>query len=224
MAFFSRNGSRKQADSNRKRRHSLNAWLLYLGIASMGLSGVTFSKYSTTITGTITVQVAQSFSTVFLDGDDNVLGESLVYEGQYVTEVPECPEREVTDSVPLVGQLSVLALDDNSDADIYRVFLGWTLDGETLVDPTEIEVYEDLKFVAVYEYTQELAPEAASPSEAEKVEAGTVPGGGQGGGSGAGGSEAGLENAGQADGNADGGKDPTLDGTPGDPTENNGPI
>ena len=56
MAFFSKNGSGKQADSNRKRRHSLNAWLLYFGIASMGLTGVTFSKYSTTITGTITVQ------------------------------------------------------------------------------------------------------------------------------------------------------------------------
>ena len=66
MAFFSKNGSGKQADSNRKRRHSLNAWLLYFGIASMGLTGVTFSKYSTTITGTITVQVAQAFTVTFL--------------------------------------------------------------------------------------------------------------------------------------------------------------
>ncbi len=67
MAFFSRNGSEKPADSSRKRRHSLNAWLLYFGIASMGLTGVTFSKYSTTITGTITVQVAQSFTVTYLD-------------------------------------------------------------------------------------------------------------------------------------------------------------
>lgn len=164
MAFFSRNSSEKPADSNGKRRHSLNAWLLYFGIASMGLTGVTFSKYSTTITGTITVQVAQSFALTYLDDNGVELGESVVYEGQCATEVPEIPEHEVTDSVPLVGTFSLLSLDDDSDAEIHRVFLGWTLDGESLVDPTEIVVDQDLVFVAVYEYTQEPAPEAASPS------------------------------------------------------------
>ena len=142
MAFFSRNSSEKPADSNGKRRHSFNAWLLYFGIASMGLTGVTFSKYSTTITGTITVQVAQAFTVTFLDDNmKDVLGESHVYEGQHITEVPERPEQELVDSVPMFGQFAVLSLDDDHDSGIYyRKFLGWILDEEVIKDPTEIVV------------------------------------------------------------------------------------
>ena len=197
MAFFSKNGSGKQADSNRKRRHSLNAWLLYFGIASMGLTGVTFSKYSTTITGTITVQVAQAFTVTFLgyekdETEKKVLLEGLVYEGQYITEVPEMPDREVVDSLPLLDQFAVFSLEDSTEAVIYyRDFLGWNLDGEPIDDPTKIVVDRNLEFEAVYSYTQEPADEvpvltAASPSEAENVEAEIVAGGGQAGGGGAG--------------------------------------
>ena len=74
---------KKTSHQPHKVRLPLTLWLFYLGILSMSLTGVTFSKYSTIIHGTISVQVADSYNVTFLDEDGiTELASSRVFEGQ----------------------------------------------------------------------------------------------------------------------------------------------
>lgn len=158
-------------------------WLFYLGVLSMSLTGLTFSRYSTVIRGTISVKVADAYQAKFLDDNGEELASRRVYDGQRLAEeeVPEGNDCVETGG----GGIAVLALPDRSEEDggrdiiITKRFLGWSLDGETVIDPTEIIVNGDLRFYAVYDITEEwvrkATPSNATPSNATPSET-TSPG------------------------------------------------
>lgn len=160
-------------------------WLFYLGVLSMSLTGLTFSRYSTVIRGTISVKVADSYQAKFLDDHGEELASCRVYDGQRLAEedVPEGNDCIETGD----GSVALLALTDYSEEDsgqeilITKRFLGWSLDGETVIDPTEIIVNGNLSFYAVYDITTErvrkATPSNATPSNATPPSAGaSLPG------------------------------------------------
>lgn len=159
----------KSQQQPQKKRLPLTLWLFYMGILCMSLTGVTFSKYSTVVHGTISVQVAASYRATFLDADgETEVASTRVYEGQQLSDVPN------------LNVCEAMLYDDNSMASsdyifsdedtVYRVFLGWSLDGETVIDPTEITIDQDITFIAVYEILPDPV-ELASPSNATPSDA-----------------------------------------------------
>lgn len=107
---------------------------------------------------------------------------------QYVTEVPEC--RNASDGFRAPGRTAFRAGAGRQFGCGYTGYLtgvdfGWG-------DPrgsTEIEVYGFEVCCSLRSTPKNWLPRPPSPSEAERMEAGTVPGGGRGGGSSAGGPE-----------------------------------
>lgn len=157
-----------------KKRLPLTLWLFYMGILCMSLTGVTFSKYSTVVHGTISVQVAAANTATFLDADGvTEVARFRVYEGQQLTEVPDLNvcEAMLYDEGSMTSSDYIFSDEDT----VYRVFLGWSLDGETVIDPMEIEIDQDLVFIAVYEILPEpvelASPSNATPSDAELPDA-----------------------------------------------------
>ncbi len=157
-----------------KKRLPLTLWLFYLGILCMSLTGVTFSRYSTVVHGTISVQVAAAYQAVFLDEDGATEVASFqVYEGQRLLGAPDlnvCEAMLYDDSLMASGDYIY------SDEDtVYRVFLGWSLDGVNVIDPTKIEIDQDIAFIAVYEILPDpsdlATPSDATPSDATPSDA-----------------------------------------------------
>lgn len=144
-------------------------WLFYLGLISMSLTGVTFSRYSTVVQGTISVIVADSYQVTFFDDTGEEMSSCRVYEGQQLheTDIPEGSDSILTED----GNPVVMELGTDSEADmgletvIYKKFLGWSLDGETIVEPAKITVDGELCFYAVYEHIEKII-EKATPSNA----------------------------------------------------------
>lgn len=160
----------KSSDQPKKKRLPLTLWFFYMGILCMSLTGVTFSKYSTVVHGTISVQVADSALATFLDADGvTEIATTRVYEGQQLTEVPDLNvcEAMLYDEGSMSSSDYIFSDEDT----VYRVFLGWSLDGENVIDPTEMIIDQDITFIAVYEILPEpvemASPSNASPSNAE---------------------------------------------------------
>lgn len=168
---------KKKKAPGKKRSHGVispSLWLFYLGLLSMSLTGVTFSKYSTVVRGTISVKVASSAMATFLDDTGEKLAALRVYEGQSISEadIPAGSDSITTENsgVALMALDAETVEDSSTEILICKKFLGWSLDGETIVDPTEIEVTEDLYFIAVYEITEKTVVKA-TPSNAAKTPA-----------------------------------------------------
>lgn len=147
-------------------------WFFYLGLLCLSMTGVTFSRYFTTITGTISVQVADSYVVTFLDADEiTVLDRVRVYEGQRITSTPDMSGAEAmlfSDNLDMdVGD----AIYSDEDT-VYRVFAGWKLQGGTggIINPYELEIHQDVTLVAVYDISPEppltATPANATPSDA----------------------------------------------------------
>lgn len=160
----------KSNDQPKKKRLPLTLWFFYMGILCMSLTGVTFSKYSTVVHGTISVQVAASALATFLDADGvTEVATTRVYEGQQLTEVPDLNvcEAMLYDEGSMSSSDYIFSDEDT----VYRVFLGWSLDGENVIDPTDIVIDQDITFIAVYEILPEpvelASPSNATPSNAE---------------------------------------------------------
>lgn len=154
------------------KRAPLYLWLFYLGLLCLSMTGVTFSRYFTTITGTISVQVADSYLVTFLDADEKtVLDTVRVYEGQRITRTPDMSGAEAmlfSDNLDMdVGD----AIYSDEDT-VYRVFAGWKLQGGTggLINPYDLEIHQDVTLVAVYDISPEppltATPANATPSDA----------------------------------------------------------
>lgn len=158
---------KKQGKVHRRSAFSPSLWLFYLGLLSMSLTGVTFSRYVTVVHGTISVQVADSYQVIFLD-DGATVASYRIYEGQQLHDA-DIPEGNGSDDMESL----ILDADSIEDAGAetieYRIFLGWSLDGETIVDPAEIEVSGDLCFHAVYEVVKKTIA-TATPSNAAAAE------------------------------------------------------
>lgn len=172
MPVLHRKKHDKSQGQPQKKRLPLSLWLFYMGILCMSLTGVTFSRYSTVVHGTISVQVAEAYQATFLDADGvTEVAAARVYEGQKLTEAPDLNvcEAMLYDDSSMVSSDYIFSDEDT----VYRVFLGWSLDGEHVIDPTEIEIDQDITFIAVYEILPdpvELAtPSNATPSNAEEV-------------------------------------------------------
>lgn len=164
----------KSNDQPKKKRLPLTLWFFYMGILCMSLTGVTFSKYSTVVHGTISVQVAASALATFLDADGvTEVATTRVYEGQQLTEVPDLNvcEAMLYDEGSMSSSDYIFSDEDT----VYRVFLGWSLDGENVIDPTDIVIDQDITFIAVYEILPEpvelASPSNATPSNAEAGDA-----------------------------------------------------
>lgn len=163
----------KSNDQPKKKRLPLTLWFFYMGILCMSLTGVTFSKYSTVVHGTISVQVAASRCVMFLDADGvTEVATTRVYEGQQLTEVPDLNvcEAMLYDEGSMSSSDYIFSDEDT----VYRVFLGWSLDGENVIDPTDMVIDQDITFIAVYEILPEpvelASPSNATPSNADSVE------------------------------------------------------
>lgn len=160
----------KSSDQPKKKRLPLTLWFFYMGILCMSLTGVTFSKYSTVVHGTISVQVAASYQATFLDADGvTEVAAARVYEGQQLTDVPDL---NVCGAILYdEGNMSSSDYIFSDEDTVYRVFLGWSLDGENVIDPTDIVIDQDITFIAVYEILPEpvglASPSNATPSNAE---------------------------------------------------------
>lgn len=168
---------KKKKGPGKKRSHGVispSLWLFYLGLLSMSLTGVTFSKYSTVVRGTISVKVASSAMATFLDDTGEELAALRVYEGQSISEsdIPAGSDSITTENsgVALMALDAEAVEDSGTEILICKKFLGWSLDGETVVDPMEIEVTEDLYFIAVYEITEKTVVKG-TPSNAVKTPA-----------------------------------------------------
>ncbi len=153
-----------------KKRLPLTLWLFYMGILCMSLTGVTFSKYSTVVRGTISVQVASAYNVAFMDADgETTVATARVYEGQRLSDAPDLNvcEAMLYDESSMTSSDYIFSDEDT----VYRVFLGWSLDGETVIDPTEMEIDQDITFIAVYEILPEpvelASPSNATPSDAD---------------------------------------------------------
>lgn len=164
----------KSNDQPKKKRLPLTLWFFYMGILCMSLTGVTFSKYSTVVHGTISVQVAASALATFLDADGvTEVATTRVYEGQQLTEVPDLNvcEAMLYDEGSMSSSDYIFSDEDT----VYRVFLGWSLDGENVIDPTDMVIDQDITFIAVYEILPEpvelASPSNATPSNAEAGDA-----------------------------------------------------
>ena len=131
----------KTSHQTRKMRLPLTLWLFYIGILSMSLTGVTFSKYSTIIHGTISVQVADSYNVTFLDADGvTELASVRVYDGQNIENAPD-----------MGGEAVILCSEDELINDLEPIFIGWSLDGEIILDLADLVVDREMQLIAVYE-------------------------------------------------------------------------
>lgn len=158
-----------------KKRMPWYLWAFYLGLLSLGMSSLTFSRYSTTVTGTISAQVADSYVLTFMDADGTTeLAATRVYEGQPVSGEPDMYGSEAmlfSDNLNMdVGDFIY------SDEDtVYRVFEGWSLDGENIIDLDTLVVDRDMVLIAVYRISPEpvetASPSNASPSDATPSDA-----------------------------------------------------
>lgn len=160
----------KRDERPQKKRLPLTLWLFYAGMITMSLTGVTFSRYSTVVHGTISVEVAASYTATYMDADgETEIARTRVYEGQSIEEVPDL---NVSEAMLFSANLDMDVGDYiYSDEDtVYRTFVGWSLDGETVVDPRTVEVDQDLVFIAVYEVLPEPLPDA-TPSDATPADA-----------------------------------------------------
>lgn len=166
LAFFNKKRE-EQSQQTTKRRLPLTLWFFYLGILSMALTGVTFSRYSTVVRGTVSVQVADSFPVIFMDADgETEIATTRVYEGQ---QIKHTPDMYGVEAVLFDARMDTGDFIFSDEDTVYRTFLGWSLDGETIVDPTDIPVDQDLIFIAVYEILPEApvaTPSDATPSDA----------------------------------------------------------
>lgn len=170
MAAFWKKKNHDAQKNAKKDRLPLSLWMFYIGLVSMSLTSVTFSKYSTVIHGTISVQVADSYTALFLDDDGSELAATRVYEGQTISSsaVPEAGDTSQTSGRSRMVRSFALASDsDASEPEVIKRFLGWSLDGETIVDPTEILIDQDTCFYAVYEIVER--PAAVLPNVDQAV-------------------------------------------------------
>lgn len=174
---------KKKKEQGKVRRRGVispSLWLFYLGLISMSLTGVTFSRYSTVVRGTISVKVADSYQVTFLDDSGEEMASCRVYDGQQLSEgdIPEGSNSRLTED----SGISLMALDEESEEDtgqetiIYKKFLGWSLDGETIVDPADITVDGDLCFYAVYEFIEKAVTKATPSNAAVNNQAPQTPG------------------------------------------------
>ena len=169
MPDFYKKKHDESQEQPQKKRLPLTLWLFYLGILCMSLTGVTFSRYSTVVHGTISVQVAATYKVAFLDMDGvTEVAASRVYEGQRLRAVPDLNvcEAVLYDEGSMAGSEYIFSDEDT----VYRVFLGWSLDGETVMDPMDMEIDQDIAFIAVYEILPDpvtlASPSDATPSDA----------------------------------------------------------
>lgn len=170
-------GQSKKEKQTEKCRSSIKRvpyylWFFYLGLLCLSMTGVTFSRYFTTITGTISVQVADSYLVTILDADETtVLDTTRVYEGQKIASTPDMNGAEAmlfSDNLDMdVGD----AIYSDEDT-VYRVFAGWKLQGGTddIINPFELEIHQDVTLIAVYEILPE-PPLTATPSNATPSDA-----------------------------------------------------